>query len=323
MAAVAAEVGVSLKTVSRVVNGEAAVHPETAERVRAAAVSLGFRHNDAASSPARASTQAGIGLVIEDVFDPFYSRLTRGVEEIARTYGHLVLLSSSEENAERERIATLALAARGVAGMIVVPHSNDHRYLAGEIDAGLSVVFVDRPPAKLTADCVLSDNVAGARSGVAHLLGHRHRRIAFVGNEIGVYTSSRRLQGYRRAHEQAGLDVDDRLVVLGPRTEAESTAAVHRLLSSRRPPTAVFTQNNLLTMGAFRAVRSSARPVELVGFDDFSMADVLDPPVTVVAQDPVAMGRRAARLLFARLEGQTGPARRVVVPTRLIVRDPR
>lgn len=322
MATVAAEAGVSLKTVSRVVNGEAAVHRETAERVRAAAVLLGFRRNNAASSPARASTQAGIGVVIEDVSDPFYSRLTRGVEEVARTYGHLVLLSSSEENAERERTATLALAARGVAGMIVVPHNNDHRYLAGAIDTGLSVVFVDRPPAKLTADCVLSDNVAGARAGVAHLLGRGHLRIAFVGNEIGVYTSSRRLQGYKKAHEHAGVDIDDRLVVLGPRTEAEATAAVHRLLSSRRPPTAVFTQNNLLTIGAFRAARMSARPVELVGFDDFSMADVLDPPVTVVAQDPVTMGRRAARLLFARLEGQTAPARRVVVPTRLIVRDP-
>ncbi len=163
MAAVAALAGVSLKTVSRVVNGETPVNPDTAQRVNAASEALGYRRNDAASALARAQPQAGIGLIIEDISDSFYSNLTRGVEEVARAHGHLVLLSSSEENSERERDTTLALAARGVAGMIVVPHSDDHRYLARQINAGLHVVFVDRPPAQLTADCVLSDNIQGAR----------------------------------------------------------------------------------------------------------------------------------------------------------------
>ena len=320
MAAVAERAGVSLKTVSRVINGEVGVSTDTADRVRAAAVALGFRRNDAASWLARARPQSVIGLVIEDVTDPFYARLTRGVEEIARAAGYLVLLSSSEENADRERASTLALAARGVAGMIVVPHSADHRYLSAELQAGLSVVFVDRPPARIKADCVLSDNADGARAGVHHLLEAGHRRVAFIGNDSSVYTSAQRLLGYRRALRQHGIPVDPDLVVLGPRTENEAAAAVAQLRNHSNPPTAVFTQNNLLTLGAWRALRADQIGWALVGFDDFSAADLLDPPVTVVAQDPLALGRRAAQLLFGRLDGHTGSARRVVIPTRLVVR---
>jgi len=321
MAAVAALAGVSLKTVSRVVNGETPVNPDTAQRVNAASEALGYRRNDAASALARAQPQAGIGLIIEDISDSFYSNLTRGVEEVARAHGHLVLLSSSEENSERERDTTLALAARGVAGMIVVPHSDDHRYLARQINAGLHVVFVDRPPAQLTADCVLSDNIQGARHAVHHLLAQGHQRVGFIGNDSSVYTSTRRLRGYRTAHADADIPVDDQLIVLGPRTETEAGEAVQRLLTTANPPTALFTQNNVLTMGAWRAVRNNQPQTALVGFDDFALADVLDPPVTVVAQDPTGLGRRAAELLFSRISGQPGPARRIVIPTRLIIRN--
>jgi len=321
MAAVAELAGVSLKTVSRVINADAAVQPATAERVRAASQALGYRRNSAASALARAQPQAGIGLIIEDVADPFYSLLTRGVEDVARAHGHLVILSSSEENSERERSATLALAARGVAGMIVVPHSDDHRYLADEINAGLIVVFVDRPPARLESDCVLSDNEEGARQAVQHLLDGGHRRIGFIGNDNSVYTSSVRLRGYRQAHAKASVPVDDQLIMLGPRTEAQAGTAVQILLDHPDPPTALFTQNNVLTLGAWRALRQARTQTELVGFDDFATADVLDPPVTVVAQDPTGLGRRAAELLFSRLAGHSAPARRIVLPTRLIVRN--
>jgi LacI family transcriptional regulator len=320
MAGVAAEAGVSLKTVSRVINGEPTVRPATADRVRAVAAAMGFRRNDAASWLARARPQAVIGLVIEDVTDPFYAKLTRGVEQIARAKEHLVLLSSSDENSDRERASTLALAARGVAGMIVVPHSADHSYLTGELHAGLAVVFVDRPPARIKADCVLSDNLEGARLGVRHLLDAGHRRVAFIGNEGAVYTSTQRLRGFRQAHRELDVEVQTELVVLGPRTEDEAGEAVRRLLDLADPPTAVFSQNNLLTLGAWRAMKTAGQVLGLVGFDDFSTADLLDPPVTVVAQDPESLGRRAAELLFARLDGHTGPARRVVIPTDLVVR---
>ena len=321
MQSVALAAGVSLKTVSRVVNDEPGVVPDTAQRVMVAIMALGYRRNDAASSLARGQSQAGIGLVIEDITDPFYARLTRGVEEVARAHGHLVILASSEENTERERSTTLTLASRGVAGMIVVPHSTDHRYLARQISAGLAVVFVDRPPARLTADSVLTDNVSGARIGTQHLIARGHRRIGFIGNDRGVYTSERRLQGFREALTLAGLEAEERMIVLGPRTQAEASEAVSCLLSGSDAPTALFTQNDLMTMGAWRAIRQSGRHVALVGFDDFALADVLDPPVTVVAQDATHLGRSAAELLFSRLDGFTGPSESIIIPTRLIVRD--
>lgn len=204
--------------------------------------------------------------------------------------------------------------------MIVVPHSADQSYLTGELRGGLAVVFVDRPPARIKADCVLSDNLEGARVGVRHLLDAGHRRVAFIGNESAVYTSTQRLRGYRQAHRELDLEVETELVVLGQRTEGEAGEAVRRLLALADPPTAVFSQNNLLTVGSWRAIRTAVQVLGLVGFDDFSTADLLDPPVTVVAQDPESLGRRAAELLFARLDGKTGPARRVVIRTNLVIR---
>jgi LacI family transcriptional regulator len=320
MATVAAVAGVSLKTVSRVINGEPGVQSHTIDRVRQAAQSLGYRRNDAAAALARAQPQATIGLIIEDLSDAFYSHLTRGVQEVAQINEYLVLLSSSEENSDLERSTTLALAARGVAGMIVVPHSDDHEYLSDVIDAGLSVVFADRPPVRLAADCVLSDNVEGARQAVEYLAKRGHRRIGFIGNDMNVYTSTCRLRGYEDAHAEAGLPVDESLVVLGPRTEADSAQAMHSLLRLTDPPTALFTQNSLLTLGAWRAIRDAVAQVALIGFDDFALAELLDPPVSVVAQDPVELGRQAAQLLFSRLAGEHGDARQVVVPTHLIIR---
>jgi LacI family transcriptional regulator len=176
---------------------------------------------------------------------------------------------------------------------------------------------------------VLTDNAAGAQAGVAHLASLGHRRIAFVGNDPSVYTSAQRLAGYREAHRLAGQPVDESLVVLGPRTVADAESAVAGLLAGAAPPDAVFGQNDLMSMGAWRAAHRLGTPTAIVGFDDFDLADVLDPPVTVVLQDAVELGRRAAALLFERIgaagsgSGEPGDARRAraeLVPTRLIVR---
>jgi LacI family transcriptional regulator len=320
MADVAARAGVSLKTVSRVVNGEPRVASHTAMMVMDAIRELGFRSNHAAATLARGQSQASIGLVIGAVADPFYSRLTSGVEQVARERGHFVLVSSSDEDPALERDITLGLAARQVAGLIVVPCASDQGYLSFELAAGLAMVFVDRPPRGLAADCVLTDNEAGAREGAEHLLRLGHRRIAFVGNDPAVYTSAQRLAGFRAAHADVHVVVDESLITLGPRDTAEAEQAVQALLARADPPTAVFAQNNLITMGAWRALHARRATVDLVGFDDFALADVLQPPVTVVAQDPVGLGRRAAELLFDRLDHPDADVRLDVLPTTLLAR---
>ena len=320
MADVAARAGVSVKTVSRVVNGEEYVTTATIERVNDAVRSLGFRANLAASTLARGSGTGTVGLVIGDVADPFYARLARGVEQVAVAQRHVVLVSSSAEDVERERDIIASLADRHVAGVVAVPSSARQDWLAAEQSRGLQVVFVDRPGEAGAADCVLTDNVAGAAAGVSHLLAAGCRRVAFVGN-AGVYTSDRRLQGYRDAHASAGLPVEESRVVLGPRSVDAAEQAVRELLDRPDPPDGVFGQNDLMSIGAWRAVHAAGAAARIVGFDDFELADVLDPPVTVVQQDTEELGRRAARMLFERMSGAyDGPARTELVPTRLIVR---
>jgi LacI family transcriptional regulator len=321
MADVAEHAGVSLKTVSRVVNGEPRVAIATAAAVAAAVRELGFRSNHAAASLARGRGVASVGLLIGRIDDPFYARLASGVEQVARARRHTVLVSSSEDDPALEQDIALGLAGRQVDGLIVVASSADQTYLEPDIAAGLPVVFVDRPPHGLDADCVLSDNAAGARDGTAHLLARGHRRIAFVGNDISVYTSAERLAGFHAAHRDAGVPVEESLLVLGPRTTAEAEAATTALLARPDPPGAIFAQNNLMTMGAWRALHTHRHAAELVGFDDFALADVLEPPVDVVAQDPVELGRRAATLLFERLADPDRPTERIVLPTRLVTRS--
>ena len=312
---VARMAGVSIKTVSRVVNAEPGVHAETAERVLAAIERLGFRRNIGALNLRRGSSTGTIGLVLEDVANPFYSGITRAAEEVARRFGRQVLTGSSDEDPCRERELSLEFCARRVDGLIVIPAGRQHGYLLPEIASGMPVVFVDRPPGDLVADTVLVDNVAGAVAAVTHLAAHGHRRIAFLGDAPTIFTAAERLAGYREGCAKAGIPFDGRLVAMGPHTR-ETVAAALRAADA----TAVLTGNNRITVLTLRALAGAPTRPALVGFDDFELADVLDPPVTVVALDPAELGRAAAELLFARLDGDCSPPRRIVLPVRLTAR---
>jgi LacI family transcriptional regulator, galactose operon repressor len=320
---VAALAGVSLKTVSRVVNQEPGVSEVLSDRVRSAAARLGYRHNLAASSLRRLDGKSGsIGLLLEDVSNPYSSAVHRAVEDVAREHGVLLVTASSDEDADRERAAIAALASRRVDGVIVMPASHDHSYLAAERDSGLGIVMLDRPPRFLDVDAVVTDNRAGATAGVRHLLAHGHRRIGYLGDLRTIETAAERLAGYRDAMREAGAEVDEAILVCGLRTPAVAADAAAAMLGSSAPPTALFCAQNLVTMGALRTLRALGveRRVALVGFDDLPLADLLEPGLTAVAQDPVQIGREAARQLFRRLDGDDSPSRTIVVPTRLVVR---
>jgi LacI family transcriptional regulator len=322
MREVAALAGVSLKTVSRVINAEPSVAPELVARVNRAATALDYRPNLTArslrSSDGRTRT---IGVVLEDVANPFSSALHRAVEDLARARGVAVFAGSVDEDAGRERELTSALIARRVDGLIVMPTGDDQSYLANEQRAGLNLVFVDRPPRLLRADTVLSDNVDGAYRGVAHLLAHGHTRVAFLGDLEEIPTATERFAGYRQALNEAGIALQRELVVFGIRGPGAAEAVVSELLNGPRP-TALFTAQNLITIGAVRGLRNLGlrHQVALVGFDDFALSDLLEPPVTIVAQDPVAIGAAACQRLFDRMDGDGGPPQSVVIPTRLVAR---
>ena len=316
---VASRAGVGLKTVSRVVNREPGVTEETAERVQTAITALGFRRNDSARVLRKGRT-ASIGLVLEDLADPFSSMLSRAVEEVARDQGSLLFTGSSAEDPRRERELIEAFCARRVDGLVIVPASRDHRYLRPEMDAGIATVFIDRPPGRIAADTVLAGNAAGASAGVTHLISQGHERIGFIGDRPRIYTAAERLRGYREAMAEHGIEVDRAWVSMGPTTPHRVREGLHRMLQRPAPITALFGGNNRITVNALRVLAEHPRPVALVGFDDFELADLLSPAVTVIAQDPATIGRTAANLLFSRLEGDAGPARRIEIPGRLIAR---
>jgi LacI family transcriptional regulator len=327
---VAAHARVGLKTVSRVVNDEPGVAAEMADRVRSSIAELGFRRNDGARLLRQGHTSS-IGLLMEDIGDPFYSGLSRAAEDVARRHGALLLIGSSDEEPARERELSLSFCARRVDGLIIVPAGRDHRYLLPEMQAGLAVVFVDRPAGLIDADVVLSDNEGGAYMGVNHLIKHGHRAIGFIGDSADIYTAKLRHRGYCEAMAAAGLQVDESWVVLAPPEASEIEQALARMLTGPTPVTALFCGNNRSTVLVLRMLatmrrsphadgRDAAGALALVGFDDFELADMITPPVTVVSQDTGEMGRIAAELLFRRLAGERGPAQRITLSTRLIVR---
>jgi LacI family transcriptional regulator len=320
---VAALAGVGLKTVSRVVNAEPGVSPALEAKVRRAIEQLNYRRDANASMLRRlgGKTQT-IGLVLEDVSNPFSSALHRAIEDSARARNVLVFAGSCDEDPRRERELIGSFRDRRVDGIIVVPASHDHTYLYEEQRTGTALVFVDRPAGHLDADTVGSDNFGGAATAVEHLLGHGHRRIAFLGDLLSISTAEARLQGYTHALERAGIGLDDALIRPGLRNPEAAARAVDELLALPDPPTALFTSQNLSTIGAIRALRSARREreVALLGFDDIALADVLDPAVSVVAQDPQALGRSAAEILFRRLDGDTSPSVHHVLPVKLIPR---
>jgi LacI family transcriptional regulator len=317
---VAQAAGVSIKTVSRVVNMEPGVRPEMQRRVEAAIVGLGFRRNVAARSLRTGDRIGSIGLLVADLMNPFYSSVAKAVEGVAARHDAVVIIASSGENATRERELVLNLLHRPVDGMIVVPAGSDHRYLEPERRRGAQVVFLDRSGGHIEADAVVLDNFGGAKLAVDHLIRRGHKRVGFVGDSTTVRTAVERLEGYKAALADAAIPYDPELVRLGsPAVEMAETAA-RQLLALTNGATAIFAANNRQCVGVLRAIRASQRQVAVVGFDDFELSDLLPIPVSVIAFDPAELGRAAAELLFSRMAGDTRPPQRIVIPTRLVER---
>jgi LacI family transcriptional regulator len=320
---VAALARVSLKTVSRVINNEPTVNPELVERVRRAASQLHYQPNFGASALRRRDGRSStIGVLLEDLSNPFSATIYRAVEEMAIARGVSVLGGSFDEDPQREHELTSSMSRHRVDGVIIAPASHDHQYLRQEQMAGVPFVFVDRPPHLLDADVVLSNSRVGSSHAVKHLMRYGHRRIAFLGDLTTIYTAEERYQGYCEALASAGLVLENTLVARDLRTIESAQVVAGQLLDAQDPPSAFFAGQNLLTIGAVRAIRERGlqQRIAIVGFDDFLLADLLEPAVTVVAQDPISIARTAATLLFARLDGDDSPSTKKIVETSFISR---
>lgn len=317
---------VSIKTVSRVTNGDSYVAADTAERVRRAIEELGYQANPNARS-LRIGRDDAVGLIIESIGDPFFASVTEAVEEAAREAGLFLLVASAGQTPDQERAAVRGLLNRSVRGLIIVPcHLSYGSEKVLNRPENVPVVFADRPPGNLDADVVMIDNAATGHTAASHLISYGHRRIAFVGTEVDQYAVGARLGGYRTALAEHGLVFDPKLVasrhlIPDHHPAGQTEVLISRMLAGPDPPTAVLCGNLLAGVHTARELHRIGRTdVAMVSIDDFPVADSLDPAITVVTQSPELMGRQAFELLLDRIAGEESVPRRVVLPTTFIVR---
>lgn len=318
---VAQDAGVSQATAARALGGYGYASPDARSRVLESARRLGYSPNAVAKALVSNATMT-VGVVLGDIDNPFFATAARGLTDVFDKHGYTVLLANADEDARRERRVVDALRSRRVDGLVVVPAPGAE--LEPVVQAGVPLVQLDRAVPGLAADAVMAENAEGAEAAVAHLVAHGYRRIGMVTDTTEIASSAERVEGYRRALEAAGIAFDQSLVAVGGSTQDEAHAAARRLLERPDRPGAVFTANNFMTHGVLRAATELGLviPVDLalVGFDDLDWTTLVNPPLTVVSQPVLELGRRAAMRLLARIDDQSSDPITVRLPTRLIVR---
>jgi LacI family transcriptional regulator len=317
--------GVSPMTGSRVINGSRRVSPETRRRVEQSISELAYVPSRLARGLSRQRTGT-VALIVPDVANPFFTLIVRGAEDVARRGDYRVILCDTRGDLELEREVIEEMIAHRVEGLVVAPVSDRSRnHLRRLSKFGLPFVLVDRQVPGVDCDVVLGDSTGGARQLVEHLISLGHRRIGFVVESDDVSTARDRRAGYVAALEAAGIPYDPDLVVRTTVDPAGGLDGMGRLLHLEQRPTAVFTVNNLVALGAIEAVRAAGLEVPddvaLVCFDDIEYASRLYPFLTVMAQPAETLGTLATQLLLERVEARAPERGRIVVlPAEFIVR---
>ena len=314
---------VSTATVSHVLNGTRVVHPDTVRAVNEAIAKVGYTPNILARSLAR-SASSTIGVAIAAVSNHYFAGTVHAIEAECSRLGLAMLFVDTHDDPAQELRAVKTLHQRRVDGILLAPTADPERQALNYLQAAnVPTVLVDRLMSK-NFDQVGVENVASTAHMVAHLIEHGHRRIGFIAGAQGLSTTVERLQGYRDALVQASLPWDASLVRDGQSMIEPAHAAVCELLALRRPPTAIVSANNLMTIGAASALRDARLDIPaamaLVGFDDFDWADYFEPRLTVMAQPVKDIGLRAMKLLNKRIKMPDGPRQTVRLAPTFVVR---
>jgi LacI family transcriptional regulator len=324
VADVAQLAGVGAITVSRVVNGNRYVSVEKRNRINAAIKKLGYRPNQAARV-LKGHRARMIGLIVPDLSDPFFGMCAAAAEEFAYGRGYMTLIVASQRNAEVEKNEVDMMLGQNIAGLVIVPSlPNDRLQLLSS--NGIPIVALDRPLEGLIADEVVVDNLGGAQTAVEHLIWHGHRKIACIGYDSNYYSISRRILGYINVLTRAGL----KPALYG---DASTPEAVGKIIQSWRQakdrPSALFSLNNVTTLRVLQALKELGiripDEIAVIGFDDFSLAPLLSPPLTAIRQPAQVLGTQAAKLLFDHIESMEGDRERtrvkMVLPVEFIIRS--
>lgn len=324
---VAHRAGVSRTTVSYVLNGrqDLPIPQETRDRVVRAAQELGYRHNQLARSLRSGKTLA-LGVVLPGLDEPYLAEIVHGIEAVCAEQGYRVLLANSQRDPVVEARQVGLLLEQRIDGLICLPSEHTLPHMGVWLDTvqqgGTACVIADDRTFSHRFDCVVSDDYDGARQAVDHLLASGHRQIAHLAGSQAVSSGRDRLSGYMAALSSAGLAVDPALIFDHSFDAIRVAPAVADLLRLSPAPTAIFAANDVMAAEAIEALRAQAwrlpDDVTVVGYGNMSWGRYLR--LTTVDQDAQAMGRAAARRLFARLENPSLPPGQTLLPTRLVVR---
>ncbi|WP_253776502.1 LacI family DNA-binding transcriptional regulator [Goodfellowiella coeruleoviolacea] len=316
--------GVSITTVSHVVNGTRAVAEATKQRVLDAVEATGYTGNAIARSLATGGTRS-LGVAISLVVNPYFAELIQVIEGEAARAGFTLLLVDTHDTPDTTRAAVHMLRSRRVDGLLLTPSPGPLSTALPDLhQLKTPIVLVDRLSGEGVVDQVGPENVGATAALVGHVAARGHRRIALISGAAGLATTAERTQGYRLGLRRAGLAFAPELVVCGESSAEPARAALHRLLDLDQPPTAVVSGNNRMTVGVLRAAGDRGlrigRDLAVVGYDDVEWAELVDPPLTTIAQPITDIGRTAVRLLLDRITHPDRPARTVRLPGRLVHR---
>jgi len=322
---VADRAGVGVMTVSRVLSGSARVADLTSARVSRALKELDYQPNLMARA-LRGHRTRSIGVILPYLYDPFFATCAHAISAVAKQHAYSVLVATSDERADTETEAARDLLRRHVDGIIVIPACNGRSRLSDPEFHSTPMVAIDRPIVRPIPhshiDTVLVENKQGATLATEHLIQHGHKRICFIGLSQKLYTMHARLTGYNKAMQAAGLKPE---IFSNAADETATLNFLRSILARPNPPTAIFAANGLSSRDVLHAFSTLdihvPEEIAFIGFDDFALADILRPSLTVVRQPVERAGKQAAQLLFSRLDsGTTLPTQKLSLPVELIIR---
>lgn len=322
---IAKAAGVSTATVSRVLNGSDKVRESTAKRVMKVVDEMNYRMDHVARRMKVKQTDSlVIGLVITDIDNPFFSSVAKGVEDVASKNKLVTMICNTNENPEKERFFLDAMLSEKVSGAIIVPTTGNIDFFKELVAEEFPMVMVDRKPKGLNIDSVSLNNQKGSYEAVLKLIENGHQRIGVVAGIKGLSNTEERLDGYFQAMKESEIEVTEDLIVYGNYIESGGRKAIDKFLSLKIPPTAVFSTNNLMTLGCIKELYSRELTIPddmaIIGFDDSTWAEALIPPLTTVKQPGYELGVNAAELLIKRLNNADSNSIDIVLNPELIVR---
>ncbi len=321
---VAERAGVSITTVSHVINQTRIVSDETRGRVLTAMADLGYQPNVLARSLRRKETYT-IGVIVPDSADPFFAEVVRGIEDASFERGYTITLCNSDGDQDKELLYTNALTEKQVDGILFLAaggKSSEHIYSLQK--RGVPLVVVDRHIPNIALDSVQIDNAWGGRRATQHLVELGHRRIGCITGPSDLTLSADRVTGYRHALREGEIPIDEVLIVKGDFEYDSGYRAARYLLAMTEPPTAIFACNDLMAVGVISAAQELGRQVptdlSVVGFDDIRLASFINPPLTTIAQPKYEIGLTATTMLLERISDPDMPPRRRTLEAKLLVR---